>query len=130
MDVYVENQNHERSLAGADVNRRFARILSAAAPSSLQDSSKRSPAGADTSGSAATDRVEPGAGVDHTGPSGRCTRGQPQRRKPPSVLMTWPVIQAASSVDSQAMRRAGSSGSPQRPAGKRRRTDSRASAEA
>ncbi|GGS52868.1 hypothetical protein [Actinokineospora fastidiosa] len=35
MDVYVENQNHERSLAGADVNRRFARILSAAAPSSL-----------------------------------------------------------------------------------------------
>jgi hypothetical protein len=35
--------------------------------------------------------------------------------------MTWPVIQAASSVASQAIRRAGSSGVPQRPCGKWRR---------
>lgn len=31
---------------------------------------------------------------------------QSQRRKPPSVLMTWPVIQAASSVTNRADRRA------------------------
>ena len=40
-----------------------------------------------------------------------------QRAKPPSELMTCPVIQRASSVSSQVMRRAGSSGSPQRPWG-------------
>ncbi len=53
--------------------------------------------------------------------------GQAQRLYPPSALMTWPVIQAASSVASQAMRRAGSSGLPQRPCGKRRRFASCAS---
>src|SRR5215470_1515422 len=54
-------------------------------------------------------------------------RGQSQRRKPPSVLMTWPVIQTASSVTSQAISRAGSSGTPQRCCGNRRRTASYAS---
>jgi hypothetical protein len=49
---------------------------------------------------------------------GLTVQGQAQRRKPPSVLMTWPVTQAASSVASQAIRRAGSSGDPQRPCGK------------
>ena len=57
----------------------------------------------------------------------RGAAGQSQRRKPPSELMTWPVIQAASSVTSQAIRRAGSSGVPQRPEGKWRRTISWAS---
>src|SRR5690606_28415800 len=35
-----------------------------------------------------------------------------QRAKPPSVCRTWPVIQRASSVQSQEISRAGSSGSP------------------
>ena len=54
----------------------------------------------------------------------RCMRSRPdysprgrQRPKPPSVLMIWPVIQDASSVVSQAMSRAGSSGRPYRPKG-------------
>lgn len=42
-----------------------------------------------------------------------------QRRKPPSELITCPVIQRASSQSSHATSRAASSGLPQRPAGKR-----------
>jgi len=58
-------------------------------------------------------RIEHGCGETR-----RCypPRGR-QRPKPPSVLMIWPVIQDASSVTSQAMSRAGSSGCPYRPNG-------------
>ena len=40
--------------------------------------------------------------------------------KPPSLVRTWPVTQAPSSVASQPTRRAASSGLPQRPSGSRR----------
>ena len=42
---------------------------------------------------------------------------QPRRLNPPSELIVWPVIQRASSLHSHAIRRAASSGSPQRPKG-------------
>src|SRR5204862_2726194 len=41
----------------------------------------------------------------------------PQRRKPPSESIVWPVIHRASSLQSQTIRRAASTGSPQRPSG-------------
>lgn len=55
------------------------------------------------------------------GPQGRRRedKGGYERRKPPSVAMTCPVTQAASSVSSQVMSRAGSTGSGIRPPGKR-----------
>src|SRR5690606_33130751 len=53
----------------------------------------------------------------HLGRSQSGGEGGRHRAKPPSLLSTWPVIQAPSSLTSQAMSRAGSSGCPIRPKG-------------
>ncbi|MDQ1125919.1 hypothetical protein QE428_000952 [Microbacterium sp. SORGH_AS 505] len=61
-------------------------------------------------------RVMP-AQTGEAAPNPPIVQTSPQRLNPPSLVRTWPTIQAPSAVDSQPMSAAGSAGTPTRPKG-------------